>query len=121
MSLAADCYNPRHLQQTAVYWERAGNNRAGQPAFNAAVEIECKWDDDTVEFFSPDGRKLLSKAVIIVGQDLKPGSALALAELADVEDLNFPYHPTNPKAWEIQGWAKTGNLAGTKFVREVFL
>lgn len=124
MPLADDCYNPRHLNQIAVYWARTGNTRGGQPAYDTPVEVQCRWDEETVEFFAPDGRKLTSKAVVMIGEDLAVGGALNHCRLVDLTDMNFPFNPDNPKAWEILGWIKTANNPNaviTKYVREVFL
>lgn len=116
----------RMRKQIAVYWALAASESAGedwddmgQPQWATPVEIECRWEDDQVEFISKDGSKLVSRSVVYVDRDVNIGGVLMLGELVDVvEEENVL---ENDGAWEIRGYSKIPSLKATEFLRTAYL
>ncbi len=113
--------------QKAVYWALLGTDSAGvvdyddygQPQHTDPVEINCRWEEITIEFLDAQGTRQLSNARVYVGQDVDIGGVLMLGELADVTDENNPKE--NDDAWEIRRFEKLPNLKNTQFLRTAYL
>ena len=114
------------LRQTAVYWALAsgddvGTDDFGQPIVTASdpVEIQCRWEDDNVEFIAADGTKQLSRAVVYVSEDVALGGILMLGTEDDITDaVNIK---ENAGAWEIKAFGKLPNFKATEYLRTVYL
>jgi hypothetical protein len=65
-----------------------------------AAEIDCRWDDITEEMVMADGTRDLSRAQIMVTEDVVVRGVLWLGELTDVSDLLNPKN--NAGAGEIR-------------------
>jgi hypothetical protein len=113
-------------KQKGVYWppksEETGGqdfNDYGQPQYADPVEIDCRWEDVAEEFIGPTGLREVSRSMVYVDRDVKPGGVLLLGELAGVADLASPKN--NDGAWEIRQFDKTPNLRATEFLRAAYL
>ena len=113
--------------QKAVYWALLGADSAGvvdyddygQPQYTDPVEINCRWEEITIEFLDSQGTRQLSNARVYVGQDVDIGGVLMLGELADVTDDDIPKE--NDNAWEIRRFEKLPTLRNRETLRTVFL
>lgn len=112
--------------QKAVYWppgsEETGGvdyDDYGQPQYAQAVEIDCRWDDMVEEIIMADGEKGISRAQVIVDQDISVRGVLWLGELADVDDLVNPKN--NDGAFEIKQKAKNPDIDGIDFLVTAYL
>ena len=109
------------LKQDAVYWGPAedGYDDFGQPLRGAPVELKCRWEDTAEEFVDPEGRKLISIAKVLVGQDLVVGGVLMLGKKVDITDEVNPLLNINAK--RIRQFVKIPTLKATAFLRIAFL
>jgi len=112
--------------QTAVYWppgsEETGGkdfDDYGKPMYATAVELSCRWDDMTEEILRADGTTDLSRAQVIVDQDVSVRGVLCLGELTDMDDLDDPKE--NEGAWEIKRVDKNPDIDGEDFLVRAFL
>lgn len=115
----SDVLKPRILNQVAVYWDSAGSDDMGRPAYAAPVEIKCRWEDTNDEFVDKEGRTQVSKAMVYVDRDLDLHGVLRLGPLSEVTDQTHPFN--NDNAWEIRAVNKLPNRRAKKFLRWVYL
>jgi len=70
--------------QDAVYWEEDGQDGMGGVKFKAPVEIKVRWDDSSETVADKNGVEFVSRAVILVPDNLKERSRLYLGTLASL-------------------------------------
>jgi hypothetical protein len=114
------------LKGTCVYWPPGGSESGGvdfddygQPSYGSPVELDCRWEDVSVEFLDSQGTLQTSHAVVMVGSDVAVGGVLFNGNLAGVSDLTAPKN--NDGAWEIKRFDKTPNFRYTEYLREAYL
>lgn len=99
--------------QPMVYWEYTGIDGFHNPQFNAAEEINVRWDAKTEVMTTNDGEEFISNAEILTPQDLVEKSWVYLGNLADL--------PANPDprntegAYEIKRMERTPLFKSTTF------
>jgi len=102
----------------AVYWSPLGLDSFGQRTYNAPVEIQCRWSEKNDRVIDSHGEEALSRAMVIVGQDVVPGGVLLHSELdSSVDDTPS----NNTGAWEIIRFDKIPNKRNTKYLRKAYL
>jgi len=116
----------RMLKDTAVYWPPGSEASGGQdfdddgdPQYASPVEVECRWEEKAVEFINANGATVVSRAVVYVNVDMRPGGVLWHGTLANVSDLSVPKN--NEDAWEVQQFEKLPNLKYTEYLRTAYL
>lgn len=102
----------------AVWWQKNGTDRYGDPTFATPVEINVRWTDLTEMTIRPDGTTFFSQAKVFVDRDVSPGDILKHSELDSSID-NDPANETG--TYEIQTFKKTPNKRATKFLRKAIL
>lgn len=108
--------------QTAVYWSAPVADGYGGYTFASPTEISCRWDGKKEIFIDAQGREAVSKAKILVTQDLDEEGYLYLGELDDLSTAQ----KANPKLVEgaclIRAFEKTPMIKSTTvFVRTVYV
>jgi hypothetical protein len=107
-------------KQKAVYWPPSTRrDQYGRPIAEAAVEIDCRWEDRTDEFITTTGERQLSNALVYVDRDIVLGGVLLLGTLDTVMDITDPKN--NEGAFEVLRFDKMPNLKGTEFLRTAYL
>ena len=119
----------RMLKMTCVYWPPGGDDSGGfdfddygKPLYADAYELKCRWEDKAIEFISSTGTAEVSRSVVFVESDVRPGGVLLLSTLAAVTasgDLTVPKN--NDGAWEVKGTDKVPNLRVTEYIRKAYL
>jgi len=116
----------RMLKMTCVYWPPGGEDSGGhdfddygKPLYADSVELKCRWEDKAIEFISSTGTAEVSKSVVFVESDVRPGGVLFLGSLTDLTDEDVPKN--NDGAWEIKQFNKVPNLRVTEYVRTAYL
>jgi hypothetical protein len=104
----------RMRRQKAVYWERTGHDEAGQPTYAAPVEINCRWEDTSVEFMDKEQRRVLSNAKVYVDRVMPLGSALWRGLLADVHPASASDPFLNEFAYEVRMFKRLPNIRATE-------
>lgn len=116
------------LKQTCVYWALTPEEGTdvsyddyGQPIVTASdpVEISCRWEDKNEEFISANGTKMVSRAVVYVGQDVAVGGILMLGTKDNITDSVTIKN--NAGAYEIKAFSKLPNFKATEFLRTAYL
>lgn len=109
----------RMRRQFAVYWERSANpDEFGRYTFEEPVEIECRWDDASVEFRDSQGQKVLSKSIAYVDRNMKIGDFLKEGEMSSNEVSD----PTeDDSAFEIQRCDRNPNIKATETLRTCYM
>ena len=110
------------LKQYAVYWPLSATelDKFGQPTYGTAVEIKCRWQDQSEEYLDYNGVRKISKAKVYVASDVDVGGVLWQGRLTAV-----PTSTTVPKknagAFEIQRFDKMPDLKVRKYLRTAYL
>jgi hypothetical protein len=106
-----------------VYWQKMGSGPDGRPVYADPVPVNCRWEDHQQEIVSMDGRKILSKGYILLGQFLAPGSLVMLGTMANFQSLpTYPRVPTiNQGAREILICNTTPDIKGKPVVYECYI
>jgi len=118
-------YIKRVAVQTAVYWGSPVNDGYGGFTFATAIEVKVRWDEKVRTISDPFGTYKLSKASVLVQQDMDYNGYLYLGTIAEIQ-ANALYTLTNPKtiptAFPIIAYDKIPLIKSTtKFVRTVYL
>ena len=104
------------LVQDATYWGTPAEDGYGKHTFAAPVAIKVRWDDVQEKFVNTAGEEEISKAKVMVGQDMDLGGYLYLGTSASTnpEDLDG--------AWPIKAFKKIPEIASkVNFFRQVML
>ena len=108
--------------QTAVYWGNPTPDGYGGYTFDDPVEIDCRWDGSTEMIRSSDGKEVLSKARLLLTQDVDEGGIIFLGSLDDLDSDEEEAPRKSADAWEILRFDKTPLFqSSTEFVREVYV
>jgi hypothetical protein len=83
------------LTDTAVYWANPQNDGYGGYLYDDPEEISVRWIDDQRKYLGKTKdfttyTEMISRAVIIVNQDLDPGGMIALTTLNDLTSSELP-------------------------------
>lgn len=90
----------------------------GQPIYNDPIEIKCRWEGKSVQFYDAHGRVKVSQHVVMVDRDLPLGGALKEGSLKSLTSTSVC---DNSDVWEIRGFRKTPKLNQREILREAFL
>jgi len=85
-------------KQKCTYWGNPVSDGKGGYTFDAAVEINCRWDDRQEIRDYYEGNKFTSQSTVMVEIDIKRGSYLGLGTLASFQTIATAngYSMTNP-------------------------
>lgn len=108
--------------QTAVYWGNPQPDGYGGTDYDDPVEIYCRWDDQTERITNNQGEEIVSKAQILVTQDLDEGGLLYLGTLGDLDSAQEDDPETVSGGYKIQRIDKNPLFRSTsEFVRVAYL
>lgn len=113
--------------QTAVYWGSPNENGTGGKIYADPIEIKCRWEDKVKLVADKTGESILSKAEVLVTQELDYQGYLYLGTLDELYDSAASSGVSlNPKeidgACEIISRDKIPLFRKTdKFVHKVYL
>jgi len=71
-------------KQTAVYWGSPVSNGYGGYTYDDPVEIDCRWAKEQQLFESDNGIQLVSKAVVLLTEDVDMDGLLYLGTLDEM-------------------------------------
>jgi len=72
-------------RQKAVWWKRStAFSRTGEPTFEAAVVIDCRWESKQEEVLLNNGQTVVAKHVVYVDRELSVGDLLHLGAVDPV-------------------------------------
>lgn len=76
----------RMCRQDAVYWGNPQNDGFGGMTFDDPIEIKCRWQEQHQILEDMDGIRTVSRAEVILLQDVDEEGCLYLGTLDDLED-----------------------------------
>jgi hypothetical protein len=97
----------RFTDDTILYWQKTGDNNSGIPAYAEPVPISVRWEAKQKEIVTPQGRQVLTKAYLISGTELVPGSLVYLGP-------TIPHSAANVRL----DWEKTASYPALPTVNE---
>jgi len=113
--------------QPAVYWGNPRMGPHGQLVFDPPVQIKVRWEEKLNIVTDSEGREKVSKAKVLVTQDLEVEGRLYLGSLKELE-VREEKSPVNlnpcdiPAAHEILRFDKLPMIRSKKeFVRSAYL
>lgn len=85
--------------QKALIWPKIGSDGYGKPMFGAPTVTAVFWQDVQAEVLLPDGRKVLTRGLVLLASPVTPGSLMFLGDgvnpTAGWQTLpNYPALPT---------------------------
>ena len=121
--MSIDTFVKKVCVQRAVYWGNPVADGFGNFTFDEPVSIYCRWEIKSNVIKDSLGRELITKAKVLLTQDVEVQGWLYLGLLEDFEETT---DLTNPKsisgAYEIIGFDKTPMIRSTTvYVREAYL
>lgn len=106
--------------QDAVYWGSPAPDGYGGIVWGNPEQIKVRWEDKFQEITDATGIELISKAEVLVTEDLDYGGMLMLGVLNDLESGATPEDLNN--AYQIKAVTKVPMIKSTTdFVRKVYL
>jgi len=106
--------------QTAVYWGNPKPNGFGGYTYDSPVEIKCRWEGKSKLIRDDKGNEVVSKAEILVTQDLDIGGMIKLGTLADLSPSQLP--EDEPDAYKILQVEKIPLFRSPdEFIRRVYI
>lgn len=109
------------LNQTAVYWGNAQSDGSGGRTFDAAVEIDVRWEDRQELFIDAAGQEQQSRAIVVVSQDVERRGYLYLGDLDDLSSSEIADPLLISNAYEIRHFTKSPDRRGTSYFRRAML
>ena len=108
--------------QTAVYWGNPASDGFGGITFDDPVEIDCRWDEKMTVIVNRLGKEVVSKAVLLLTQDVDEDGYLYLGTLDDLDSADEESPETIDGAWRIMIATKNPLFqSSTEFVRGAYL
>jgi hypothetical protein len=108
--------------ETAVYWGNPQNDGYGHYTFDTAVEIDVRWDEKTEVITDDEGREVVSKAKILVTQDVDYEGYLYKGSLSDLTAAQKSDPRLVDGAYQIRRFDKTSMIKKTdEFVRMAYI
>lgn len=109
------------LKLKIIYWPKIGDTDYGKPSYGDPVPLKGRWDDNQEEVIMPDGRKVVSKSLVMLSADVKAGGILFLVSYLPSDPYPDPLPPAPPTqingGQEILRFQHIGNIRQRKFVR----
>ena len=98
--------------QDATYWAPFTTNEFNEITYVAPVPLKVRWEDKLSKMNTPEGKEVMSKAIVYSQIDLAIDGHLFLG-------TSLEGNPDNvPDAHLILFFGNTPNLSGTKSVRK---
>ena len=112
--------------QTAVYWGNPQPDGYGGKTYDDPVEISCRWDEKiqviTKQLIGTQGEEVISKAEILLTQDVDENGLLYLGVLDDLDSASEDDPATLENAWRILRFDKTPLFqSATEFIQKAYL
>lgn len=113
----------KFLKQKAVYWGAPVPNGFGGFSYAEPVEISVRWTEVSELILDmtigiPRGEQVLSKARVMLDQDVEVGGMLALTTLVQ---LSSNQAPGDNGAFIIKTYQKMPDVRAKQFVRQAWL
>ena len=110
------------LNQKAVYWALLAKDGYGGFTWSDPVEIDCRWVDICKVIMDGRGKEIVSRAKIIVSQDLDEQGMLYLGYMANLTASQLSDPKTVDDAYEIKRFDKVPSIDEEDlFFRRAFL
>ena len=108
----------KFLKQKAVYWGAPVPNGFGGFSYSDPIEIAVRWTDKQELFLNYNGEQVLSRAKLMLDQDVEVRGMIALTTLAA---LDMGQLPEENAAYEIRAFQKMPDVRAKQYVRQVWL
>lgn len=106
------------LKQKCVYWAPIGYDNFGKAIFDVPEELDCRWTEEEKVIIDLHNSQIISKAQVMVSQDVKVDGVLMFGKL---EDIIYDEPTDNEQAYEIRNFSKMPNFKCTEFLRIAYL
>jgi hypothetical protein len=108
----------KFLKQKAVYWGAPTPNGFGGYDYADPIEIPVRWTDKQELFIDYKGESVLSRARLMIDQDVEVKGMFALTTLLE---LSSSQAPSDNAAYEIRAFQKMPDVRAKTYVRQVWL
>lgn len=113
----------KFLKQKAVYWGAPVSNGFGGFTYADPVEISVRWTDVhelilDMTIGIPRGEQIVSKAKLMLDQDVEVGGMIALTTMLE---LSSSQAPGDNAAYVIKSFQKMPDVRAKQYVRQAWL
>lgn len=109
------------LVQDVVYWAPAGLDNYGRPLYATAIPLKARWVDTNELFLDAKGERQVSKASVMVGQDLALDGVLWKGLLGSLSGAQLTNPFANTGAWAIKALINVPTIDATQSLRIALL
>lgn len=111
----ASARQKRNLRQDVTRWPTSVSSYDGF-SFQAPLLQKGRWEDQAIQFRTPGGEELTSRAIVYLSCDVEIGDYVALGDYTDTQD------PTTIKgAFRVQQFNKIPDLRNVEMERRAYL
>ena len=122
MNMGIEKHMARRCAQTAVYWGNPVNDGFSNFTFDAPIEVQCRWQDKVQILGQQDETQTISRAIVMVTQDMDEDGMLYLGTLASLTTAQKADPKTIDKAYVIKRFEKSPAVGSNSvFLRKVHL
>lgn len=107
------------LRQKCCYWAPTGPDGYGGQELADPIELSCRWAGSTEVLSDGKGQQFVSRAVVMVSQDVQELGYLWLGELVDLDSGQDPLSLDG--CFQIKRFDKNPTVKATAYVRAAFL
>lgn len=112
-------FETQNLHQTAILWEKVGDDFEGEPKVSSPVQIPCRWEDTQSQMVAPDGAVIGLSANVVVRRDIPIDSLMMQGTLPDLSGTGFD--DDDPAIMQVKSVRKVPDLKDRVFTRIVSL
>lgn len=111
------------LNQTAIWWKRLDPDGSGGFDWEDPVEIPCRWELRQERIIEPSGEESVSRAKILLEEDVSVGDMLYLGDFDSIDDFtSASASPANiTRAYSVRAVEAIPDIAAESFTRTVWL
>lgn len=107
------------LHQDAIYWEKLGDNRFGEPRLDSPVDLKVRWINARADLMGPEGNNISVDATVITNQDVVIGSIMRQGTIDDYTGTGTALDVD--EVYTVAAFAKIPSLNNKYYYRSVGL
>ncbi len=111
----------KKCKDKVVYWGNPITNSSGVRIFDIPIEINCLWNDKVENLIDNKGREFVSRATIIVLQDIDEFAMVYRGELKNLTNVQKDDPKEVLTSYEVKRFIKIKSLNLNQYVRKIFL
>lgn len=100
----------RSMHQTAVLWEKTGDDYEGEPKVSLPVVVKCRWEDRKSQMVNTEGVVIGLDASVKVARDIPIDSLMRLGDLSSITGTGFTDDPDDVDVYQVKTMNRVPSL-----------